>query len=134
MPAFDITNHFWIVGADETQVWSTALVLYVPVEEPLYLAWLEDGGAPTRIATEAELEDVLAVQHPAGWPTILPKAQARKELAASDVKALRCLEAGKPVPADLKAYRTALRWVAITGKIPDEGWPAKPAKPAAAKA
>ena len=51
---------YWIVGGDETRVFSSASGNYVQPSNAAYLAWVESGGIPSRIASEAELGEVLA--------------------------------------------------------------------------
>lgn len=53
-------NWYWIVGGSATQVYSSAAGNYVPVADPTYVAWKEDGTVPTPILNEAELGEVLA--------------------------------------------------------------------------
>jgi hypothetical protein len=57
---FKPRNWYWIVNGSTTQVYSSAVGNYVPVDNATYLAWLADGNTPTRIDTEANLGDVLA--------------------------------------------------------------------------
>lgn len=51
---------YWIVNGSDTQVYSSATGDYVAVDNAAYVAWLADGNAPTRIASEEELGEVLA--------------------------------------------------------------------------
>jgi len=74
---------FWIVGGDESRFWSSAAGAYV-TEPP-------EGACVTRIASEAELDDVLSVYGLLG-PT------ARRKVRKSTVQA-RLIEAGKMVAA-----------------------------------
>lgn len=60
MADFDPRNWYWIVNGSKTQVYSSAAGDYVPVANATYQAWLAAGGLATRIATEAELGEVLA--------------------------------------------------------------------------
>lgn len=60
MTGYDPRNWYWIVGGSTTQVYSSATGDYLPLTDVAYVAWLADGNLPTRIATEAELGDVLA--------------------------------------------------------------------------
>jgi hypothetical protein len=53
-------NWYWIVNGSTTQVYSSAVGNYVPVEDATYQAWLAGGDNPTRIDTEANLGEVLA--------------------------------------------------------------------------
>jgi hypothetical protein len=57
---YDPRNWFWIVAGDETKVFSSASGDFVTVTAPAYQAWRASGGAPTRIASTAELGEVLA--------------------------------------------------------------------------
>ena len=56
---YDPGNHYWIVGDDETQIYSSAERVFVPATDATYAAWMVEGGAPTRIASFDELKDVL---------------------------------------------------------------------------
>lgn len=56
---FDPRNWYWIVAGDETKVYSSAVGDYVPAADATYQAWLAAGNAPTRIASEDELGEVL---------------------------------------------------------------------------
>lgn len=60
MSDFDPLNWYWVVNDSASQVYSSATGGYVPVDNSVYLAWLRLGMAPTRIASEAELGEVLA--------------------------------------------------------------------------
>ncbi len=51
---------YWIVAGSSTQVYSSAGGAYVPITDSGYVAWLAAGNRPSRIASEAELSDVLA--------------------------------------------------------------------------
>lgn len=53
-------NWYWVVAGSATQVYSSASGGYVPVSDATYAAWLATGRNPTRIASEAELGEVLA--------------------------------------------------------------------------
>lgn len=52
---YDIENWYWVVAGDESRVWSSATRAWFDADDPAYLAWLEAGGVPTRIASRAEL-------------------------------------------------------------------------------
>ena len=60
MKTFDATYWYWIVGGDETKLFSSASGNYVQPSNATFQAWLTDGTVPTRIASEAELGEVLA--------------------------------------------------------------------------
>lgn len=68
---FDATNWYWFVGGDETRVWSSAKSRYYQVSNADYHAWLSAGWTETRIASEAELSDVLRPYGLRG-PHVLP--------------------------------------------------------------
>ena len=59
---------YWIVADSTTQVYSSARAQYVATNDATYLRWLSlvPNQSPTRIASEADLWDVLAAQFPAG--------------------------------------------------------------------
>lgn len=57
---YDPSNWYWIVAGDQSRAYSSASGDYVPVSDAIYQAWLTAGNAPTSIASEAELGDVLA--------------------------------------------------------------------------
>ena len=59
---------YWIVGNDETQVWSSRRKAYVPDDDEDYGTFLALGRRPTRIESEAELGRVLNEQFPEGSP------------------------------------------------------------------
>ncbi len=59
MRDYDPQDHYWIVGGDETRAWSSASGDYVAAGDKAYAAWRDAGGETTRIASEAELYDVL---------------------------------------------------------------------------
>lgn len=60
MKPYNPADWYWIVGGDGTKVFSSASGSMVPVSNATYQAWLADGTLPTRIASKAELGDVLA--------------------------------------------------------------------------
>lgn len=79
MGDYDVTNWHWIIGDDEARFWSSAANTYVE-KAP-------DGAGITRIASESELDEVLAAYGFLG-PT------ARRKVRKSIVQA-RLIEAGK---------------------------------------
>lgn len=60
MTDYDPKDWYWIVGGDESRVFSSARGGFFPVGDATYQAWLRGGGFPTRIASKAELGEVLA--------------------------------------------------------------------------
>jgi hypothetical protein len=59
IPTFAPANWYWIVAGSVTQVYSSAVSNFVPIADAAYQAWLSKGNFPSRIATEAELGEVL---------------------------------------------------------------------------
>lgn len=53
-------DHYWIIGGDVAQVYSSARGQMVDAADKTYAAWLAGGGLPTRIASKRELGEVLA--------------------------------------------------------------------------
>ncbi len=60
MFSYDPANHYWIVAGDADRLWSSAAPGYVMADDASYLAWHASGGPPTRIASEEDLDAVLA--------------------------------------------------------------------------
>ncbi len=46
---------YWIVGDDESRVWSSAARGYLSDDDATYLAWLDGGRLPSRIISESDL-------------------------------------------------------------------------------
>ena len=77
---YDPARWYWIVGDDETRVWSSAAAAYVPASDDAFMAWREAGASPTKIPSEDELAEVLAAQHPAGSPKpVVPQSVSRAQ-------------------------------------------------------
>jgi hypothetical protein len=57
---FDARNWYWRVAGSDTQVFSSASGDFVLVNNPTYTAWVNAGGVATKIASAAELGEVLA--------------------------------------------------------------------------
>jgi len=57
---FNPADWYWIVAGDETKLFSSATGNYVQPSNVTYAEWASDGTTPTRIASEAELGEVLA--------------------------------------------------------------------------
>lgn len=60
MRIYNPSNWYWIVGGDESRVFSSAAGNYVPANDATYQAWLAVNENPTRIETESALGEVLA--------------------------------------------------------------------------
>ena len=65
---FDVTNWYWIVGDDESQVWTSRRAKFVSLTDEEYVAWLDAGGEPTKIDTIDSLGETLFGQYPADAP------------------------------------------------------------------
>lgn len=80
-PIYNPFDWHWIVGGDESRYWSSAVGAYV--EE------LPEGAGVTRIVSEAELTDVLAVYGLPGPVAIVPDRvtarQFKLQLLAADL-------------------------------------------------
>jgi hypothetical protein len=59
-PIFTPADWYWFVAGDEARAYSSNTGEYVQVSDAAFQAWREAGNAPTRIASEAELGEVLA--------------------------------------------------------------------------
>jgi hypothetical protein len=68
MKNFDVSQWYWIVGADTARAYSSAANDYVSAADPAFVAWQEDGTPPTIIDTEYNLGAVLGVYYPALRP------------------------------------------------------------------
>lgn len=78
---YRVEDWYWVVAGDASRLWSSARAQYVGPDDAAYLAWSVAGGYPTPILSEAELEEVLDLQYPAGGPVQLATAQARQGAA-----------------------------------------------------
>lgn len=76
---YDPSDWYWFVAGDQTRVYSSAVVAYVPLTNPNYVSFLDRGGRTTKIKSEAEL-----------WPVLLdrglavPAADAGAQAAVKD--------------------------------------------------
>lgn len=68
MKSYTPCNWYWAVAGSTTQVFSSAVASYVPIDDATYQQWVATGGVASRINSEEELWDVLAAQCPAGLP------------------------------------------------------------------
>ena len=80
--SYNAASWYWIVASSATQVYSSAAAAYVPVSDVGYVAWLVAGNRPSRIASEAELVDVLVGAGLAVTGLGTPAQQARALLSA----------------------------------------------------
>jgi hypothetical protein len=63
---YNPNNHYWIIGGDQDNVWSSARAMSVPTSDSDYTAWTAGGNYPTAIGSMQELQDVLGEQYPPG--------------------------------------------------------------------
>lgn len=62
--SYDPNNWYWIVGQDDSQVFSSKSGTRVPPTDADYQAWINQEGGPSRIGSWDELFDVLKQQAP----------------------------------------------------------------------
>jgi hypothetical protein len=110
---------YWIVGEDTNKVFSSAKAKYVSAGDADYEKWLADGGRVTRILSEQELVDALAV----GMPHFVPEiplgllAYARRKRLEKDKDGW--VYEGKPiVPSVGDQLLTVLAFAGGAGTIP----------------
>lgn len=60
MTEYDPSDWYWIVRNDESRFYSSKSGTFVTATDKGYVAFLAAGNSPTRIASEAELGEVLA--------------------------------------------------------------------------
>jgi hypothetical protein len=91
-------NWYWIIGADEANVWSSRLAASIPIDNADYVAWLAAGNFPSRAETMADLQVVLADQYPPGTlETYTAHKRWQKEQAGIT------LTSGMPIKTDDRA-------------------------------
>lgn len=86
---YNPSNWYWIVAGSTTQVFSSASGTLVATSDATYQAWLAAGNLPSRIASWAELHDVLAAQAPAAWARALTTLEASGALTPQQMLAAR---------------------------------------------
>lgn len=110
MHLYDPANHYWIVGGDADRFWSSALPGYVPGDDDGYIDWRGGGGLPARIASEEELDAVLAAAGEGIRAPHPPKRTVPKSVVVSRLIAAGMIVAAKAaLEADPAAWA---RWVA----------------------
>jgi len=90
MRQYDPADHYWIIAGDEASPWSSALAGRVASDDARCSAWRIDGGQPTRIVSEAELDAVLIAAGHGDRAPHPPKRQVLKSVIIS-----RLIAAGK---------------------------------------
>lgn len=76
MRPYRVSDWFWYIGADRTQVWSSADARYLTVESQTVVAFLRDGNSPSIVSSIDELAQIFQQQFPAGM--LLTYANARQ--------------------------------------------------------
>lgn len=66
MKTFDAANWFWIVGGDQTKVWSSAAAGFIPITDPAFSLWVGADTTPARVASLDELAAVFTAAYPGG--------------------------------------------------------------------
>ncbi len=57
---FDWTDHYWSIGGDQEQVYSSKRAIYVAVDDAGFVAWSAiDGNCVSQLATQADLVEFL---------------------------------------------------------------------------
>lgn len=117
MTIYNPSKWHWIVAGDGSRVWSSAARAYLPTSDLGYQAWLAAGNLPSRIASEAELWEVLALQAPEFLPAavqdVLKKIQVDKldlvqmQIAFNHENRIRALEGKAPLTAS--QFRDAIK-------------------------
>ncbi len=111
---YNPSNWYWFVGGNTAQVWSSSAAAYVPASNTAFEQWCAAGNLATNIDSESDLQKVLAVQYPSGWP--LTTAQlatnalsAGLTITSASTPALNGTYACDPVSqADIVAIETSL--------------------------
>lgn len=84
---FNLNHWFWFVGQDESQVFSSAVGAFIPVDDSNFIEWLSSGNLPTHISDNQELADVLTRQAPAASVVALISLAKMKELKRVEINA-----------------------------------------------
>lgn len=91
MRDFDPADHYWFVGGDESRAWSSAARAYVPAADSALRARIAERevAAATRIASEAELWEVLARIAPDTLPATTAAQDALKQRRINSIDAVQ---------------------------------------------
>ncbi len=85
---FDVRDHYWFVAGDRSQAWSSRDGRYVAPADKRFSEWRSAGGAPTRIASAFELDQVLRQYGLSMNKTFTPN-EALDALAAIDAEKVK---------------------------------------------
>lgn len=120
MMPFQPDDWYWIVGGDQTRVWSSRSARYYAASNAGYKSWLAGGGIPTRIDSEESLWEVLNAQFPAGLPADLtPPVIIPKRVIVDRLHVAGKLEAAKAA-LDAADLYTQERWNTRTDIYADD--------------
>lgn len=108
---YGITNWYWVVAGSTTEVFSSKAKAYVAVSNSTYMAWLAEGYKPTKIASVADLLDVLAEQAPECLPDNSEGNDARQR---NLIGKLEIEKVGKVLATGLFIHENRIR--ALEGK------------------
>lgn len=111
MIVYNPHDWYWIVGDDESQVYSSARRSNVSADDAAYLQWCVDERKATHIASDDELRDVLIAAGVINVPQTISDRQFFQQLAIAGVisqeEALAAVKTGD-IPAALSGFIAAL--------------------------
>lgn len=86
-PIYNPSDWYWFVGGDQTQVFSSARNIFVPVTDSQFVAW---ASAPSQIDT---LDNLKAVLTDAGVPPYKPVSPAKARIVLAQAGKLDAVNA-----------------------------------------
>lgn len=101
--AYNPENWYWIVGGDETKLWSSAEADFVTPQEPTYATWSTNGNRASRILSLGELYDVLVQQAPVAALRAAPAMLEANALTPADTYAAKIVTGVQIVSAATSA-------------------------------
>ena len=111
MIVYNPHDWYWIVGNEESQVYSSVRQAYVSADDASYLQWCADERRATHIASDDELRDVLIAAGVINVPQTISDRQFFQQLAIAGVisqeEALAAVKTGD-IPAALSGFIAAL--------------------------
>lgn len=113
---YDATNWYWVVGSNESQVWSSKRLTYVPADDADYQTWKDAGYLATRIDTAENLWGVMSDQvvptfyttinlMSSGTPAINGAYSVNSAAQQSIVALSTGIAAGKPLPGGGQTFK-----------------------------
>lgn len=122
---YDPSIWYWIVGGDDSQVWSSQRAKFVQANDPDYSGFLATGGRAAAIASLDELEELFVATYPGGMlQTYAADVRWRKEvggITVGDVQVAtddrsKLLIAGARIKADSDPEFTT-KWKTPSGRV-----------------